>query len=135
MSGRIAARTRVSDDKKSDEVESGVIFMLFSQSRSNDSETWTIEITTPERNRVPTQKVKGVSTLMKSIMSEVAETAAVLNITTMQDMKRPSILGAFCSGRRESCEAKAALTPATTAMARLSATARIPQKIPKESRE
>ena len=65
-------------------------------------------------------------------MSELAETTAVPNSTIMQNIRRASILGAFCSGRREKWEAKAALTAATTATARLSATARIPNEIPKE---
>jgi hypothetical protein len=124
LSGRQAARMKVSDDKRSDEVENGVIFiifiifMLFSQSRSDDAKTGTIEITTPKRNRAPTQQAKEISMLMENIMSEVAETAAVINSAFMQTIRRPSILGAFCSGRRESCEAKATLIAAIIAMER-----------------
>jgi len=135
LSGRETARMRATVDKMSDTTESGVLYMRFSQWKPNNSKTWKIEIPTPEKSRVPTQIVKIGSMLMESKMSEIPEMTAVLKSTTMQRMSDASILGVFCSGRRERWEAKAALTAAITATARLSTTAIMPNKIPKEYRE
>jgi len=136
--GWMRTRIKVVVDKMNDKVRSGVLYMHFIsrlKSKPNNVLTWATKIPAPERNENAIHAAKGESMSVESKTSELADTTAVPNCITMHNTRRPSKLGSSCGGRRERWEAIATLAAAIIAMTRSSATARMPNKIPKEYEE
>ena len=131
----IKADMQASVDKINDAMWSFMTFVLnlgFTQWRPNNI-PWYTKMQKPKANETPTQRGNASSSvLMESEKSETADMTAVKSCNIMQNRRRPSKVDSLWGGRSERCEAIATLAPAIIPTTRLSATARMPKKMPKE---
>jgi len=132
----VAAKKQAIVDKKNDIKWNFVLNMRLTQEGPNNIPTWRIKMKKPKTNENARQRVKNMSSmLMESKKSENADMTAVINCNIMQNRRRHSKINSFWGGRSERWEAIAPFPAAIIATIRSSATARMPNKIPKEYEE